>query len=783
MLSKEQLMELNIQMVDDGEPIEIDFTGYNKCHFYRMAQLSKLPEEALTDLQLYAICDTLSYYKNTQLKSYKEDIEETLKYYEDTTDVQAYLDNKMLFRYAHRDYIYNKQEKEAKESIEIIKLNTKFIQFKWKGYISEVSNLVNELKRNNSAKWEKINADWTLKVNWESLEKVINEFEKNGYNTEALKECLENLDIYYEEWKAQEEEFKRNNIITAIPTENVDIITIQFDKTVEKGTLYADLMKICSELGLNVNAYYDQIYSVECPIENILALKNVFDNNDDAIFDFENLNEYIELNKKYMEEKIPLKDLNELDLKHTPYDYQIQDSKLLLEQKRMIIGSEMGAGKTMIACLVGESIKRPKLVICPASLRLNWKREIQNVNKDSDISIIYSKDKEVKISNDWNIIAYNSLEKHKEILQKQKFDVVMIDEAHLCQAINNYGEPKSKRAKNVMELCAKSTYVYPITGTPKTSRNKNVFNILRLVKNKEVREAKFAFFNFGQKYCDPQHNGYGWNFEGNSNDKELFEVINSSMIRHLKKDVLPDLKKQRISIPLECNLKSYNKIIDEFMSAYSEENKNATDTYLGYMMKARKLLSELKINDTIEFCDSLVEEEKKVVIVSCFRDTIAKIKEHYKDDCVVIQGGMTDEEKQYSIDTFQNGNAKVCAMNIIAGGVGITLTSSYNLVFNDFDWTPANIIQAEDRICRTGQKELCNIFYMYADGADIDEQFVKMLDEKLDTINNAIDNGTNEKVNLENDIFNALLEKHKIEKKPKKTKKSIPKKTNTERTR
>ena len=93
-------------------------------------------------------------------------------------------------------------------------------------------------------------------------------------------------------------------------------------------------------------------------------------------------------------------------------------------------------------------------------------------------------------------------------------------------------------------------------------------------------------------------------------------------------------------------------------------------------------------------------------------------------------------------------------MNIVAGGVGLTLTASHNMIFNDYDWIPGNITQAEDRICRGGQTECCMIHYITAKGADVEEDFVDMLTYKSDTINQAVDGGSGETID-----FRTLVEK------------------------
>ena len=227
------------------------------------------------------------------------------------------------------------------------------------------------------------------------------------------------------------------------------------------------------------------------------------------------------------------------------------------------------------------------------------------------------------------------------------------------------------------------------------------------------------------------------------------------MVRHLKKDVLPHLKKQRIVTPVEVDLREYNYEISEYLN--NRSNKNGED--LARLMRARKILATQKVGESIDFARNIIMEGKKVVIVTFFKEVIKAIEKAFSGNVVKLVGGMTDEAKDKAILEFQEGSAQVMAMNIVAGGVGVTLTKSYNMVINDFDWTPGNLTQAEDRICRGGQtEEYCNIYYLYAAGADMDEVFADSLSSKFSTINNAVDGGNGDSIDYI-DLINQALEK------------------------
>lgn len=432
--------------------------------------------------------------------------------------------------------------------------------------------------------------------------------------------------------------------------------------------------------------------------------------------------------QKINEPDYKLVDLSRLSLPFKPYPYQIEDANALMSRTRMLLASEMGCGKTFISVLVGTSIPERKLVIVPESLRLNWVKEIKNVTPDADVQVLYSKD-EFHTAADWTIAGYSTASKYTEELANEKFNVVFVDEAHFCKAVSNYGSPDSSRAKAVMTLTQNAKYCYLLTGTPIPTRNKDLYNVLAMLKIKNLP----SFFSFGKEYCDGFKTRHGWDFSGSSNAKGLHDLLNPYMIRRLKKDVLPHLKKQRQFIPVEMNQKKLGTEKKKLAQAETSSN------FLAEAMTVRRLMSEQKVAAAMDLCDAMLEEGRSIVMVSNFTETINTIKAKYKEDCCTVVGGMTDSAKQAAVDDFQSKRKHVCAVNIIAGGVGITLTAANTMIICDFDWTPANMIQVEDRICRSGQTQFCNIYYMYGFNEPIEEYFVGMLSSKSQNIDYVVD--------------------------------------------
>lgn len=438
-----------------------------------------------------------------------------------------------------------------------------------------------------------------------------------------------------------------------------------------------------------------------------------------------------------------LKDVSNSDLPFTPYPFQVEDANKIISKKHCLIGHDMGCGKTLIATMVGESLDdEKKLVVCPATLRLNWQKEITRFNNNADVHIVYSKDKEVDLSHKWTIMGFDTVRKYSSLVMNSDINCMFIDEAHNCKAVNNSGKPSSKVAESVIAISNKVKYCYPMTGTPMPTRNKDLFNTFRMLKE---YESEKAFFSFGQKFCDARHNGFGMDYNGSSNEKELNELLNEYMVRRVKKDVLPHLQKQRLFIPLENSLMSREaKTNEKHLHCPNED-----ETFMGLAMTGRNLLSQCKINSAIELAKSHLDAEESIVIVSEFNDTLDKLQEEFGDIACSIRGGMGDKAKQQAVDDFQEGKKTVCLLNLQAGGVGITLTKAHTMIMCDYDWTPANMTQVEDRICRTGQEHLCNIEYLYFPDSVLDNTFIEMITDKSELIDKIVDNAENS-VDLEN---------------------------------
>lgn len=414
-----------------------------------------------------------------------------------------------------------------------------------------------------------------------------------------------------------------------------------------------------------------------------------------------------------------------------PFKHQIEAADFLVTKKKAILAHEMGAGKTASSIIAMNKLKGKKLIVCPASLKLNWKKEIK-LFSTNEIEIVNSGDKWKKVKkDDWVIINYDILKNYINEIKKEKFKVVTFDEAHYCKSINNNGHGGSKRARSFIQISNQIEYVFLLSGTPITNKTKDIFNLLKAIKHPLSRNFK----DFAKQYCNPQFNGYGWSYDGSSNQEELNEKLKSHMLRKTKEEILDLPKKTRNFIPVEINTKEYQKELKKYLNVNGKlKNKNEHLVYLNAM---RHTLAKEKVHQTKKFVENLLEQNRPVVIFTNYTYVIERLKEAFPES-VTITGRDNKEEREKAVQDFQKGKTNIILCNLIAGGVGITLTRAKNMIINDLDWNPANHLQSEDRIHRIGQNESVVIDYLYSEGT-IDEKMTQMLEEKLLNINKIID--------------------------------------------
>lgn len=443
------------------------------------------------------------------------------------------------------------------------------------------------------------------------------------------------------------------------------------------------------------------------------------------------------LNKKIQHEKetcIKNEENSTYKIPDGLYPFQKEGVKQLLsDDKNYLLADEMGLGKTVQACvyLALKENSLPALVICPASLKLNWAREVEKWSgvktyiisgrMPERLSDEFLKKYPVWIVNYDILGSEDKAEKEAELARqkeckknKEPYKKKILKVYGWCDEINNHNfntiiadevqyiaEPETIRSRAVQQICDNKAKKIFLSGTPYETRTSQFFTCLNIL-NKKLFPSRWAYL---MRYCDPIKTYFGWQFNGLSNADELHQKISRFMIRRLKKDVLTQLPpKNRIIVPMavsERERKQYNDVDADFLDAISRGETNA----LQRLAQLKQASFEAKRNAVLQWIKDYLQINDKLVVFVYHKATFDFMLDTFKGVSVGINGGTKVEDRQKNIDRFQNDEKiKLFVGQIKACGAGITLTASKATCFIEFGQTCVEVEQAEDRVHRIGQK-------------------------------------------------------------------------------
>lgn len=447
-----------------------------------------------------------------------------------------------------------------------------------------------------------------------------------------------------------------------------------------------------------------------------------------------------------------------------PYSYQLEGVRYALDSKRCIFGDQPGLGKTLQAiCSVVKAHREamvygetfPVLVICPAALKVTWKREfkkfagIEACILDDSNRASWEKFWELKRPDGEAlcpvfITNYESLKKFFVIKVKNTsrftlasiefdervrlFKSVIIDESHKCKS------SKTQQAKFVEGICKGKKWIFALTGTPVVNNNTDLIQQLRILG----RLDDFGGYKqFVSRFCDGP--------KQSSNMKELhYRLWCCCFFRREKAKVLtqlPDKMRQYITCEI-TNRKEYQDAEDNFLK-YLRQYKHADDDKIaramrGEVMVRMGILKEIaargKVKAVADFIHDVIDGGEKLIMFAYLKEVVLALKEEFPD-AVTVTGSDNITQKQNAVDRFQNDpECKLIILNYKSGGTGLTLTASSRVGFIEFPWTYSDCEQAEDRAHRNGQKNAVNCYYFLGDKT-IDEYMYKVIQTKKDIAN------------------------------------------------
>lgn len=381
--------------------------------------------------------------------------------------------------------------------------------------------------------------------------------------------------------------------------------------------------------------------------------------------------------------------------------YQQFAAKFVVVQKKMVLGDEMGLGKTLQAISAAAHItaarKQKKqesriLVVVPASLLLNWKREIEKFSL-LRTNIAHGRDRQL-VTDRWNrhggflITTYDSL----KTLKLAPPIMVIADEAHMIK------NPKAQRSQSVVAQVEVAEYAMFMTGTPIENRLEEFANLIG--------------------YMAPRMQAA---LESITSPRKFKEAIAPHYLRRNQRDVLDELPQK-------------SETIDWVELSAEDQGHYRQAIASGAWMPARRAAyragkKSAKLERVLEIINEAKAERRNVIFFSYFLDVLGLVQESIGADCVgVITGGASAKDRQRFVDELGK-NGHVLLAQIMAGGVGLNIQHASVVIIAEIQVKPSLEDQAIARAHRMGQINMVNVHRIV--GRDtIDERLMEITGEK-----------------------------------------------------
>ncbi len=417
-----------------------------------------------------------------------------------------------------------------------------------------------------------------------------------------------------------------------------------------------------------------------------------------------------------------------------------------------ILADDMGLGKTlqMITYLEMQKKQGQHLVICPASLLLNWQDEINKFNSSLKTLCLYGSAnvrseliqqiKEVQVV----ITSYDYLRRDIDLLKEVIFETIILDEA---QYIKNQ---KTKNALSVKLLKAKHRFA--LTGTPIENSLAELWSIFDFLMPNYLYSYHYFQKNYEKAIVKEQDE---------DKQKLLKRLVEPFILRRNKSEVLTELpEKVENTYILQFNEEEKNMYYANLMQV-NEELQSKLDIDKVDKIKVLAMLTRLrqicceprmvydnikttssKLEGCMELIDALHYSERKVLLFSSFTsalDLIAVELDKRKIKYLMLTGKTDKVDRKKYVDQFQSDNTTVFLISLKAGGTGLNLTAAQAVIHYDPWWNVSAQNQATDRAYRIGQERNVQVFKLIM--KDSIEEKIQVLQEKKKNLADAFVEG------------------------------------------
>jgi superfamily II DNA or RNA helicase len=397
----------------------------------------------------------------------------------------------------------------------------------------------------------------------------------------------------------------------------------------------------------------------------------------------------------------------------------------VLKARRTFLADEQGLGKTVQALAALEADDAyPAVIVCPAGLKLNWRRETERWLPHRSLHVINGT-APAPMEAEITVLNYEIVHAHRTRLQLRRPKALILDESHYVK------NPRAKRTQAVRRLAEalpEGALRLALTGTPVMNHPDELIAQLRILD-------RLQEFGSGARFAR--------RFQGAGAEERIhWHLRRSCFVRRLKADVLPQLPaKRQVVVPVAIdNQRDYKLAQDDVIAWLREQPLDLGELEakiaaalraerLAQLNALKRLAARGKASAALAWIEDFLASDEPLVVFAAHREVQELLLERFPD-ALHILGRDSIQQREAAVDAFQDPDGPqliVCATRV--AGQGITLTRASNVAFLDLEWTPAVHDQAEDRCHRIGQHDAVTAWYLLA--ADtIDETMIELISRK-----------------------------------------------------
>ena len=416
--------------------------------------------------------------------------------------------------------------------------------------------------------------------------------------------------------------------------------------------------------------------------------------------------------------------------------FQRAGVRYLLAQRRALLADEQGLGKTIEALATLEADSGyPAVVVCPASLKLNWLRELERWLPDRRVRTLVgtgparsnADPSGLPAGAEITVVNYDIVAARLEELRNLEPRALVLDESHYCK---NAAAKRTRAVRQLSAVVPHDGLVLALSGTPVMNRPSELISQLRIL-------GRLGDFGSGAQF--------GKRFRGPDAHLRLHWHLRSRcFVRRLKADVLPQLPpKRRAIVPVELDNEAEYRLAERDLVAWLQSQPldlGELRAKVAAAMRAERLVrlnalkllaARGKLAAALAWIHDFCSSGERLVVFAHHREIQRALLGRFPS-ALHILGDDSHAARDAALRAFQapdgpENQLLVCSIEV--AGQGLTLTRSSNVVFLELDWTPAKHDQAEDRCHRIGQEDSVNASYILAAGT-IDETISTLLERK-----------------------------------------------------